>query len=65
MVEKVKAYEPDTIVLPATLLGIDVINNMSIVRALNMVNCNVVVVRHFTIHVMHQAKVMLKRILQR
>ncbi|MEM1942178.1 MAG: amino acid permease [Candidatus Nitrosocaldus sp.] len=63
--EKVKAYEPDTIVLPATLLGIDVINSMNMVRALDMVDCNVIVVRHFTIHAMHQAKVMLKRILQR
>lgn len=65
MLEKVKAYEPDTIVLPATMLGIDVINSMSMVRTLNMVNSNVVVVRHFTIHVMHQAKVMFRRILQK
>ncbi len=65
MLEKVKAYEPDMIVLPATLLGIDVINSTNITRALDMVDCNAIVVRHFTIHAMHRAKVILKRILQR
>ncbi|MFN4337042.1 MAG: amino acid permease [Candidatus Nitrosocaldus sp.] len=65
MLEKVKGYEPDIVVLPATLLGIDVINSINMTRALDMVDCNVIVVRHFTIHAMHRAKVMLKRILQR
>ncbi|MCS6767962.1 MAG: amino acid permease [Candidatus Nitrosocaldus sp.] len=65
IIEKARAYEPDVVVIPATLMGMNMISSQSMQRVIAMLDCNLIVARHFTIHAMHQAKMMLKRILQR
>ncbi len=59
----IREHEPDLIVLPASIVGINILNNVYILRALEMVNCNIIIAWSFTIPAIHKAKLLLKRIL--
>jgi len=65
ILRSVKEYEPELIVLPASILGINILNNVYILRALESIDCNMIVAKSFTIPAIHKAKLLFRKILYR
>jgi amino acid transporter len=65
ILRSVKEHEPELIVLPASILGINILNNVYILRALESIDCNMIVAKSFTIPAIHKAKLLFRKILYR
>ncbi len=63
IVKSVREHNPDLIVLPASILGIGILNNAYMLRVLDMVNCNMIIARSFTFPAINKVRLLVRKIL--
>lgn len=63
IVKSVREHNPDLIVLPASILGIDILNNTYMLSVLDMVNCNMIIARSFTFPAINKVRLLVRKIL--
>ena len=61
----ISSFQPDLVVMGATLGGFSVFNNPDFLALLDQLNCPVIIARGFTIPGMHRAKSLLMRVLRK
>ena len=61
----ISSFQPDLVVMGATLSGFSVFNNPDFLALLDQLNCPVIIARGFTIPGMHRAKSLLMRVLRK
>ena len=61
----ISSFQPDLVVMGATLGGFSVFNNPDFLALLDQLNCPVVIARGFTIPGMHRAKSLIMRVLRK
>jgi nucleotide-binding universal stress UspA family protein len=61
----ISSFQPDLVVMGATLGGFSVFNNPDFLALLDQLNCPVIIARDFTIPGMHRAKSLLMRVLRK
>ena len=59
----VSTFQPDIVIMGATVGGYSVFQNPDFLSLLDQFNCPVVIARDFTIHGVHRAKSAIRRVL--
>lgn len=65
MLAAVSSFQPDLVVMGASVSGFSVFNNPDFLELLDQLNCPVVIARDFTIPGMHRAKLLLLRLFRK
>ncbi|HEV8404553.1 MAG TPA: amino acid permease [Nitrososphaera sp.] len=65
LLSAIGSFQPDLVVMGATLGGFSVFNNPDFLALLDQLNCPVIIARGFTIPGMHKAKSLLMRVLRK
>jgi hypothetical protein len=61
----VSSFQPDLVILGASVGGFSVFNNPDFLSLLDQLNCPVIIARNFTIPGVHQARSALLRLLKK